>query len=380
MDSNMNQAHEAPNKLGRRQVLTGIAASALSACTTQTKPIFVTRLETDVDPLANFRLLAGAEPSEWFKHLHPPQSANGPNVLALSGGGEDGAFGAGALVGWSKTGQKPKFDMVTGISIGALIAPFAFLGQDYDDALIQLFTEFDASNIMRLRPLQAVFGDSLYDTTPLAKLIEDFTPDAVLEEIANRHAAGGRLFIVTSEVDMARASIWNMGAIAQAKQYDLFRDVMRASAALPGLFPPVDLHYASGGKTYQETHYDGGVHMQVYAIPRFAFTSQDQKLAGGHVYLLINNTLSPAPTNTSRTALGISQQALTTMGRASALASVNAMQLFALENDLALSVASIDPDSGIVFDPSERFSPDYMNALFKHGYKRALDQMLWDEK
>lgn len=362
---------------GRRQVLFGLAASALAACTNPPGTPVVTRSEKDPDPLARFRVLADAGSEAWAQHLRPPQSSEGPTVLALSGGGEDGAFGAGALVGWSANGQRPEFDLVTGTSTGALIAPFAFLGPDHDEDLRQIFTEHEASDIMRLSLVSAAMSDALYDTEPLAKLINDYTPDPFLQAVAARHATGARLLVVTSELDTARAYAWDMGAVAQSGEYDLFRAILRASSALPGLFPPVELSYLSGGTTYQETHIDGGVHMQFLAIPSFAFTSSDQGLPGGELYVLINNTLNPAPASVPRSALGISQQALTTMARASALSGVKATQLFARENGLDLSFASINPESGIVYDPSDRFSQTYMNALFRHGYERATGGTLW---
>jgi predicted acylesterase/phospholipase RssA len=367
--------------MGRRSLLLGLGATALSACTRRVQMPLETRSETDHDPLSRFRLFADDGSDEWRKHLHPPRSLPetyaGPNVLALSGGGEDGAFGAGALVGWSARGDRPDFDLVTGISTGALIAPFAFMGQDYDEVLTRVFTQSAASDIMRMRPFQAVFSDALYDTAPLAALITKHTPPSFLRAIAQKHKAGKSLLIVTSELDSARASVWDMGAIAAAGQYDLFRSILRASAALPGLFPPVNLRYSMGDKTYGETHVDGGVHMQFLAVPNFAFTTADHKLQGGHIYVLINNTLNPAPETVARSALSISQQALTTTGRANALLQVNATQLYAREMGLRFSVTSIDPSSGIVYDPSDRFSSTYMNALYRHGSKRAQDGTLW---
>lgn len=366
--------------IGRRHLLMGLGATALSACTSRNKTSALAPVTAANDPLSRFRFFADDGPEEWQKHLHPPQSswsAIGPQVLALSGGGEDGAFGAGALVGWSAREDRPDFDLVTGISTGALIAPFAFMGQDYDDVLTQVFTQSDASDIMRLRPFQAIFSDALYDTTPLAELIAEFTPPAFIQAVGKRHAADKNLLVVTSELDSARASVWDMGAIAQAGQYDLFRSIMRASAALPGLFPPVNLRFGSGDKTYSETHIDGGVHMQFLAVPSFAFTRPDQELEGGHIYVIINNTLNPAPASVGRSALSISQQALTTTGRASALLQVNATQLFAREKGLRFSVTSIDPNAGILYDSSDRFSSTYMNALYRHGTERAQSGSLW---
>ena len=363
--------------IGRRHFLAGLGVSALGACTSSTQASLAPHVRSDADPLTKFRVFADDGADKWLQHLSRPTSSKGPNVLALSGGGEDGAFGAGALVGWSASGKRPDFDMVTGISTGALIAPFAFLGAGYDQSLCDVFTQTDASDIMRLQPVQAVVSDALYDTEPLARLILKHTPPDFLQAVAARHSAGNTLFIVTSELDSARASVWDMGAIAVAEEYDLFRSVMRASAALPGLFSPVNLRYHFDGKTYDESHIDGGVHMQFLAVPNFAFTTPDKKLAGGHIYVVINNTLNPAPTNVARSALGISQQALTTTGRANALLQVNATHLFARERGLDFSVASIDPDSGIIYDPSDRFSTTYMNALYQHGFERARRGTLW---
>lgn len=170
-----------------------------------------------------------------------------------------------------------------------------------------------------------------------------------------------------------------MGVIAEAGQYKLFRAIMRASSALPGLFPPVELSYDDGTTEYRETHIDGGVQMQFLAIPDYAFTTPGMSLAGGHIYLMVNNTLNPAPTEVSRSALGISQQAMTTMIRANARAAVHSTQLYAYQNGLGFSVASVDPDSGIVYDPSDRFSSDYMNGLYRHGYGRAVQGQLWSD-
>tara|TARA_R110002049_G_scaffold1177_3_gene8633 strand:+ start:183 stop:1322 length:1140 start_codon:yes stop_codon:yes gene_type:complete len=376
----MNTTYTTKRCIGRRHLLLGLGATALSACTSRIEASGLAPVTAANDPLSRFRFFADDGSAEWLKHLHPPQSSwsgTGPKVLALSGGGEDGAFGAGALVGWSARGDRPEFDLVTGISTGALIAPFAFMGQDYDDVLTQVFTKSDASDIMKLRPFQAIFSDALYDTAPLADLILRYTPPAFVRAVAQRHAAGNNLLVVTSELDSARASVWDMGAIAQAGQYDLFRSIMRASAALPGLFPPVNLSFASGGKAYSETHIDGGVHMQFLAVPSFAFTTPDQELEGGHIYVIINNTLNPAPASVGRSALGISQQALTTTGRASALLQVNATQLFAREKGLRFSVTSIDPNAGVQYDPSDRFSSTYMNALYRHGTERAQSGSLW---
>ncbi len=363
---------------GRRQVLLGLIACFVAGCSNGTSTPYSTRFVDDPDPLARFRLPADAGAETWARHLHPDAARVDSKVLALSGGGEDGAFGAGALAGWSASGDRPTFDMVSGVSTGALIAPFAFLGPERDDDLRRIFTQHDARDLMRLSVAGAVLGTALYDTTGLEELMESFVPPAMIDAVAARHAEGRRLFVVTSELATSRAFIWNMGAIAQTGQYALFRAVMRASAALPGLFPPVELEYEHHQTAYRETHIDGGVQMQFLAVPDFEFTSPELHQNHGQIYILINNTLTPTPSAGSHSAIGVSQQAFTAMVRANAQASVNATQLHARKNGLGLFVASIDPDAGIIYDPTDRFSSEYMNALYQHGFQRGSDGSLWD--
>jgi len=374
----MLKMNNVPGHMGRRQILFGLAAVSLAGCSDGAAMQPVVLGDTDPDPLWQIRLPADAPVDIWARHLHLPSLRNSPQMLALSGGAEDGAFGAGALCGLSTVNRRPTFDLVTGVSTGALMAPFAFLGSEYDDTLRSIFTEHDAKDIMRFRGVNAVRSDALYDTTPLADLIKHYTPSALLDAIADRHQAGGRLFMVTSNLEAARAQVWNMGAVAKRKDYGLFRAIMRASGALPGLFSPVMLRYQANGKDYREAHVDGGVHMQFLATPKAAFNAPRRHSGGGHVYLLINNTLAPAPQIVSHTPLGISQHALTTMVRSNAALSVNVARILAKEHGLEFSVACVNPDVGVEYDPSDRFSGEYMNALFQHGYTRAISGRLWE--
>ncbi|SNS99607.1 patatin-like phospholipase family protein [Tropicimonas sediminicola] len=356
---------------GRRQVLAGLAGLWLAGCAQPTRTELSTRSFNEADPLSGWRVPANAGASVWSEHLPAETLASGPMTLAISGGGEDGAFGAGALVGWSRTGHRPAFDVVTGVSVGALIAPFAFLGPSYDDALRRIFTEYDADDFMALSISDAVFGSALYDTAGLRKLLETFVPDSLIDAVAQRHADGARLFVVTSCLETSRGHAWNMGRIAQAGHYDLFRGILRASAALPGVFPPVALAIPVDGGTLTETHVDGGVQMQFLALPAAIAPGR------GQTYVLINNTLTPAATDGAHSALGVSQQALTAMIRANALSAVQAAARRARANGVSFAVAAIDPASGIVYDPSNRFDAGYMNALYRHGYERAVGGSLW---
>lgn len=364
----------------RRFIVDTCALTTLAACgapqvaqttATPSQPV------TD-DPLAALRFQADEDQQTWARHLDLARLSNTPQMLALSAGGEDGAFGAGALCGLSQLGTRPDFDVVTGVSTGALIAPMAFLGSSGDDALQHMFLDHNAHDIMRFRGLSAVTSSGLYDTAPLADLIATYTSEPILEAIAQRHDVGARLFIVTTNLATSNAIVWDMGAIARARQYALFRAVIRASSALPGLFSPVRISTEHNGEMVTETHLDGGVQMQVLATPTAAFEVDARGARGGSVYLLINNTLDPAPQQSATSALGISQQAMTAMIRSSAAASVNTARMLCERNGLGFKVASVRSDSGIVYDANDRFSADYMAAMFDHGYNRAATDTLWE--
>ncbi len=159
-------------------------------------------------------------------HLDPGRMRRAPNVLALSGGGEDRAFGAGVLTGWSETGTRPEFDIVTGISTGAIVAPFAFLVSAYDPELRRIYTARGADDILRYRGITGVWSDALASSAPMKRLIARHLPDAVLRQMAREWRGGRRLFVVTSNLDSGRAVIWDMGAIAEAGRFDLFRDAI----------------------------------------------------------------------------------------------------------------------------------------------------------
>src|SRR5262249_9457022 len=173
--------------------------------------------------------------------------------IAISGGGDDGAFGAGLLVGWSDRGDRPEFDMVTGVSTGALSAPLAFLGRAYDPQLKAVYTETSASNIFEKRAplLGAIAGDALTDNAPLRQMISRILDDEMLRRIAEEYRKGRLLFILTTNLDQGRPVIWNIGSIASSnhpKARELIIDVLLASTSIPVVFPPVMLDVTVSGQ------------------------------------------------------------------------------------------------------------------------------------
>ena len=188
------------------------------------------------------------------------------NVLAISGGAAGGAYGAGVLAGLSQAGSRPDFALVTGVSTGALIAPFAFVGPAWDERLRDAYTGGHAQTVFALRRAAPGLQPSLFRARSLDSLIAPFVDEDLLEAVAQGHAEGRRLFVATTDLDRQRACIWDLGAIATQRHeagveraIDLFRQILAASASLPGVFPPRLIACQSGERVYNEMHVDGGV-------------------------------------------------------------------------------------------------------------------------
>src|SRR5580698_9357181 len=226
------------------------------------------------------------------------QSAAGGriNVLALSGGGSGVAFGAGALVGWTKSGTRPEFQIVTGVSAGALLAPLAFLGPSWDPVVIESFSGAQTQHLLQSRWIHALFGASVYRGEPLVELIDRYVSDNMLRAVAAESARGRLLLVATTDLDHERTVIWDMGRIAAEggeRGRRLFRDVLVASASVPGVFPPVMIRVREEGVEFDEMHVDGGTTSPFFIAPASAPMSPEdmQALEGATVYVIVNGQL-----------------------------------------------------------------------------------------
>lgn len=343
---------------------------ALGACAARTPRLGY----RDGPALPEFRLDFDAPFEIWARHLHMPTMRGTPWILVLSGGGEDGAFGAGVLTGWSEAGTRPRFDLVTGVSTGALMAPFAFLGSAHDDRLRQIYTAYGKDDILRGRGPFGLLDDALASSAPMKRLIDAYLPDDVIADVARAHRNDRRLMVLTSNLDSGQGVVWDMGAIASAEQADLFRGVTLASASIPGLFPPVTLDL--GG--IREAHVDGGVNLQLLGPPEAAFEDiRSARGRGGHLYVLVNNMLDAAPQAVPRRSIAIMQQTFTTMVRSQTASGAASARQFAERAGLDFSLATIGRDFDVPFDPSNRFDPVYMGALFRYGYAQARAERAW---
>jgi len=302
----------------------------------------------------------GDSESEFARLL--PQ-ATGP-WLAISGGGSDGAYGAGVLAGWSEAGTRPEFAVVTGVSIGALIAPFAFLGPRYDEDLRKNFTAIGAADIFEDRTTR----DSLFDYWPLKRLIEQRVMAPLLSEIAAEHARGRRLLVATTNLDAGRRVIWNMGAIAARGEQGLklFRDVLLASSSIPGFFSPVAIEVEADGKKFQELHGDGTLTAPFFVVPETMLWAHSTSRAPfGQLYVLVNSKLGPEFKMPDRNIPSVLGRSIGVALTAALRVEVMLIHAATQRHRIALRIAYVDP----AFDHPSRgpFDGKYMQALYEVG-------------
>ncbi len=311
--------------------------------------------------------------------------ANGErSMLALSGGSDNGAYGAGLLEGWTQSGTRPEFAVVTGVSTGALIAPFAFLGSDQDATLETLFTTISAKNIYRNRfPLAIPLSPSIASTKPLAHMIGDVMTDALIDRIAAQHARGRRLFVGTANLDAQRMVIWNMGAIAASTapgRYALFRQVLLASSAIPAFFAPVMIKAEANGRAISEMHVDGGTTAQILTLPDQAIVAGKlpTALSQLHIYMIVNNKLNGEFHLVKPRTVPIASQAITLNMRRSMASTVDLSYLYAKTHGVDFNLSFIDKD----YPRSEKglFDTEVMRTLYAYGRKLGATGTFWAKR
>lgn len=321
---------------------------------------------------------------DWASQDSTVEGRDKLTFLSLSGGGADGAFGAGFLSGWSAKGDRPEFNIVTGVSTGALIAPYAFLGSRYDRVLKHFYTTTSTEDLVVARPIgSAVVGDSILSTEPMKLVLKDNITPKLIKEIAREHRTGRRLFIGTTNLDSMRPVYWNIGAIAQydtKEAYQLIRDVILASASIPVAFPPVYFKVRSNGKTFDEMHVDGGISNQVFSYPAGIKLDEEMKKLGDNraieLYVIRNGSLTSKPSQVEPTLIDIASRSLSGLIRNQGLGDIYKIYTTATRDGLDFNLAfippSFDEDSG-----EELFYKPYMKKLFKLGYTMAKSENPW---
>jgi len=326
-----------------------------------------------------------AQSREELMNRYPGIMGREHNYLAVSGGGANGAFGAGLLVGWSAAGTRPEFTMVTGISTGALAAPFAFLGPAYDTQLKEMYTTYSTKDLVKMgNILKAISGYSAIDTTPLRNLIAKYINHQIMEAIAAEYRKGRALWIGTTNLDAKRPVIWNIGVIAASggpEALELIHKVILASASIPAAFPPVFIEVEADGDRYDEMHVDGGTASQIFLYPAgidWGRVAQRLEVNGTpRAYLIRNSSLEPEWETVSPKILPIAGQSIVSLIRTQGIGDMYRIYLNCMRDGLDYNLAYIPED----FDPepSEAFDPVYMGKLFDLGYRLAKEGYPWSK-
>ncbi|MDX2260018.1 MAG: patatin-like phospholipase family protein [Hyphomicrobiaceae bacterium] len=304
-------------------------------------------------------------------------------ILALSGGGGDGAFGAGFLKGWTRSGARPEFEVVTGVSAGAIIAPFAYLGPAYDDDLEQIWTAYRTSEIVTAQVLPGLLGGSaLADTAPLSNLIAKYVDRKMMRAIAAEYRKGRMLLVGTTNLDAQRPVVWNMGEIASVDSEHalaLFRVVILASAAIPGAFPPVSIPVTIDNKTYTELHVDGGTTREVFISPvQVQLSTFDQfysKPPLRKLYLISNMKTEPEQQVVKAQTLPIAARAISTLIKSQSQGEIYRIYRMAKDDNAQFNFVSV-PGS-FKQTAKEFFDPDYQRALFRLGEEMGARGNAW---
>lgn len=372
-----------------RGVLSGlIIALGLFGCTSAREPYSRDDARgAEIPGFANVRTPLDGEVGLFAKKRVPrTPSPLRHKYLAISGGGAGGAFSVGALKAWSQRGDRPTFDVVSGVSTGALIAPFAFLGPDYDDTLEHLYTSGVAEDLLQRRPIiSGLLGESLYYQKPLMNMVEQHVTQEVLDRIAVEYRKGRDLFVLTTNLDTQRGMLWDMGAIAASSRPDalnLFRNVLVASASIPGAFPAVKIIATIDGRTISELHSDGAPSSQIVTVPEAMLSDTNVSLPavirGADMYFLINNTLMPEFSVTSNSTVPVVTRAYASLVKSQTRQSLYAAYEYCRRTGVNFHMAVID--APVPYNFSQPFGNVYMRAVFKIGYDRMEQGRIWRQK
>jgi hypothetical protein len=344
-------------------------------------------MPSDIGQLQQEFVAAGQREIEWRRRTGQGGPLPPAEMLAISGGGDDGAFGAGLLVGWTAHGDRPVFKGVTGVSTGALSAPFAFLGSDYDPQLRAVYTQITARNIFRPRgKLAALFQDALGDTAPLRETVARFVDDRMIQRIAEEYGKGRLLLIMSTNLDAGQPCIWNIGAIAASGKpgaRELIIKILMASSAIPVAFPPVMIDLDVNGEHRQEMHVDGGVFAQAFLYPPGINAIEGAKMAGTvgrqrDAYIIRNSRLLSEQANVRRLTLPIASRAVSLMIASSGINDMIRIYATTTRDHVGYHLAYIGDDFTTPYKGP--FDQGYMRTLFQYGLDRASAGAEWKNK
>jgi hypothetical protein len=355
-----------------------LAALVLSACVNLPRQAFTAGEQARATPVGfnSVRWIDG-DPAlaESLRQTLTPGAGGILNVIALSGGGANGAFGAGLMSEWSKTGGRPEFQLVTGVSVGGLSAPFVFLGRTWDEKLTAAYFDGRLQHLLQSRGPLGIFTPGLYSKRRLKALVKGYVTDELITQVAAEHAKGRRLLVATTDLDTEDLVIWDMGAIAThggPAARKLFADVLVASASVPVIFAPSLIAVQSGTSVFNELHVDGQAENAFYGIPQTLLLGQGTSAAPYKVkfYVIVNGSLDSTFQITPRSTIPLALRTYDATNKASLRLLTIANAEFCHAYGCDFYVAALPRT--VVDDPLD-FSPTHIQALFDAG-KAAIDR------
>jgi len=379
-----------PSRFSTAYLLLIVSFFALTGCTTLRREQAPESLLNDASPVGfqpDIRYVS-SDPnavqlrfSEALRHLRATSQNKDLNILALSGGGAGGSFGAGALAGLSLQGKRPQFDIVTGVSAGALIAPFAFLGTTWDARLEENFSGNHSDNFLNLRGLGIFTHPGIYHSEPLVKFVDDFVTDDMIKEVAAQAALGRMLLIATTDLDKEETVIWDMGQIAKRGGKEarmLFRDVLVASASIPGVFEPVIIPVENAGIRHDEMHIDASATVPFFVAPALAYVLPlDTKIfRGANIYVIINGQLGGIPHTTELNTISILSRSFSAVLNHMARSQIALTLAFANEYGMNLKLTQIPIE--YPFKGPLEFHESTSRELFKYASDCAQRDKIWN--
>ncbi|MBT1513313.1 patatin-like phospholipase family protein [Bradyrhizobium sp. SRL28] len=373
-----SRAKRTGSRLLRSAVL--LCSLALAACTSLPRTPYSaadanSSRVLDIDGLRRYT----DEPVTKFRFEKDDLSST-RTYLALSGGGADGAYGVGVLNGWTAAGTRPAFSVVSGVSTGGLIAPFAFLGSQYDDTLREVYTSGIAESLLNDPSIiRVLFGSGLFGNKRLRELVARYVGPEILEAVARENAKGRKLLVVTTDLDTQRTVVWDMGkiaAIGSPEALRLFRDVMAASASIPLVFPPILIEAEGQGRRFEEMHVDGGVTAPVLTLPdALLFQGRLPGNSRMNIYILVNKKLERTFELVSNSTIDVASRSLSSITQSQTRSVIFSTYDFAKRNRWGFHLSYIERDYPA--SASEGFDTAYMRALYQYGYEKAASGRAW---
>jgi hypothetical protein len=338
----------------------------------------------DIEPLVRDALAARQREEAYLSQSGKAGELPPLELLAVSGGGDKGAFGAGLLSGWTASGTRPTFKLVTGVSTGALIAPFAFLGPEYDRVLEEVYTTITPADVASPRSMIAAIGnDGMADNRPLWTLISKHVDERLLAAVAAEHQKGRILLVATTDLDARQPVVWNMGNIAasgSSNALELFRSILLASAAIPGAFPPSLVTVEVDGKQYQEMHVDGGASAQVFLYPpslkQAAARLGEGMVRSGRVYVIRNAALAPTWSPVERRTISIAARAIDSLITTQGFGDLYRIYATTQQDNLDFNLAYIGEDF-VYENKKEQFETAFMKSLYDYGFRLGRAGYPW---